>query len=1073
MGNYNPNKPEILGNEWVPIREENLEFSQVTNNIELGHTFMPDATLGTGFVNGRFYLNELPTALVRNQAWTMAMYNRGEEDQSGPIRRVLIPVNNGGITGSSAAIVFRNCADVATALYDASDRRYVEMQLGNSNTIDMSMYFAVNQYQQLLSGKRILGVNLLYSGEAFPDPLDDGGQLMSLEFTLRNNTGAEAIEYPPLISGNTPSTTSMSPFVSKQRTRIAIGDTNMFFNPTTGINVLEGFPWTFDSLRRFEFSDPNAIQMHLNSIGGAGDGPHWSFDWAAMEVIFCEEKRLGMGTAIFQYGAAGTTLNYRLGYNTVNLYNPQGTAVIGLNGDQEYTLTLAQASLGDSPLVFSVPRIGPQPKVNALRQLYKVEPQAGIQVNIPAPPTEDVVGRTLTVEETPVLVQLSLINTATSLVVPEPHAYGRQSVAQVYGAKIAQQRIDDSLMPANAYPQVKFWARRFGDTIIPLTLTGPASETAFITPAQFDDLAPVIDGWKEIVLQVTPAPVMGSTGDPTWTWSATGETSGNRWELLGAVAPTQNSSAGDWSSGLASLGPATYGTPTSGAQIYETWMPQSLPPVSGSTLDQTADVSVYFSWNPPAITGMTVVTANQALSGIGYNCGVPPQFIPTALQYNRVTWTPNPQYYFNDVFGRTSVNSWGTSTSGTTYVTPGTQFQVVPGFGSITPSATGIGVVAKQFVPLNNFNTRDAVGYLEISSNTTAAASTHWGGPQIRTSGTTGSTGLSLQVMFQVGGTVAIGIATQLSGGFVQQSISTQLSSYVLGTKVKLRWQAIGGTVYAKIWYDGTAEPDDWQFNYVYQIASMTYGGLSFQAARGTGAAPAVTLTFSNILVSAAENQYIELQRRDSVTDWQTIMKATNMATSGFNDYEARIDLLSEYRIRNVNVYGFVGPWSTVVGNTIPAPGVTATGLSANDHVYVYTTNEVQNGSSNLAYSPAWEGTVVEDFNFPESAGQVIQAMYNRDYVTVFRPTERGGTNFSRTMLVQAAAISPETLEDFTSLRNMAWANVSYIAVRDEEGNRWYANVSVPSGTVVHGRRLYMAPVNIIEVTATPTQVNP
>jgi hypothetical protein len=86
---------------------------------------------------------------------------------------------------------------------------------------------------------------------------------------------------------------------------------------------------------------------------------------------------------------------------------------------------------------------------------------------------------------------------------------------------------------------------------------------------------------------------------------------------------------------------------------------------------------------------------------------------------------------------------------------------------------------------------------------------------------------------------------------------------------------------------------------------------------------------------------------------------------------------------------------------------------------------------------------------------------------------ERGGEQFQRTVLVQAAAIDPETLGDFTSLRDMAWADTSYICVRDEEGNRWLATVLVPSGRVLRDRRLYLAPVDIIEVTDTPSQVDP
>jgi hypothetical protein len=144
-------------------------------------------------------------------------------------------------------------------------------------------------------------------------------------------------------------------------------------------------------------------------------------------------------------------------------------------------------------------------------------------------------------------------------------------------------------------------------------------------------------------------------------------------------------------------------------------------------------------------------------------------------------------------------------------------------------------------------------------------------------------------------------------------------------------------------------------------------------------------------------------------------------------------------------------------------------------HLLIFTSNEEQDGSINLAYSNAWESgqRVEENFVFPEAGFVQLQAMYNRDFFVAFRPLERGGEQFNRTILVQAAAISPETLADFTGLRDMAWANVSYICVRDEEGNRWFATVLVPGGRVLRDRRLYLAPVDVIEVTDTPSPVNP
>jgi hypothetical protein len=206
---------------------------------------------------------------------------------------------------------------------------------------------------------------------------------------------------------------------------------------------------------------------------------------------------------------------------------------------------------------------------------------------------------------------------------------------------------------------------------------------------------------------------------------------------------------------------------------------------------------------------------------------------------------------------------------------------------------------------------------------------------------------------------------------------------------------------------------------------------------------------------------------------WETIMLSSTTSVSGFNDYEARVGILSSYRIRRLNTYGFYGPWSSTLTATITAPGV-AVGVTGG-HVLIFTTNSRQNGSSNLAYLPIWDSsdTITEDFTFPEAGFLTLQAMYNKDFFTAFRPLERGGERFQRNILVQAAAISPETLADFTSLRNMAWDTVPYICVRDEDGNRWFAAINVPSGRVQRGRRLYEAVVDIIEVSDTPSQVDP
>ena len=215
--------------------------------------------------------------------------------------------------------------------------------------------------------------------------------------------------------------------------------------------------------------------------------------------------------------------------------------------------------------------------------------------------------------------------------------YGRQVAAQVYGANTATQDIYDDISGVSAtYPWVRYYARRFGDTTIPLTLTGVgglSGSTAAITVPEFDALDEILDGWKEITLRFSTPPAMGAVGGfPAWTWSAVGETGGNRWEVLGAAAPSISGVPGSLYTQAPTadrLGVATY-QPTSGDTVELTWMPQGIngPWVTGATVDAGSDAVLIFAQDMPTVTGFAVVTATQALTGIGQDCGVDPCWYP-------------------------------------------------------------------------------------------------------------------------------------------------------------------------------------------------------------------------------------------------------------------------------------------------------------------------------------------------------------------------------------------------------------------------------------------------------------
>jgi hypothetical protein len=293
-------------------------------------------------------------------------------------------------------------------------------------------------------------------------------------------------------------------------------------------------------------------------------------------------------------------------------------------------------------------------------------------------------------------------------------------------------------------------------------------------------------------------------------------------------------------------------------------------------------------------------------------------------------------------------------------------------------------------------------------------------------------------------------------------------------TDLSMRLRIKGNEVRTKVWKTLDPEPE-WQLIYFDPSPIVTGGGASMGPSFGVGfLAPANPQTYIyEFDIAPPVTIKTQLQRKDALdVDWSTIMLTDSPYVYSFNDYEARPGISTSYRIRFLTEYDFPGPWSSTVTTTIPTPGVSG-GCLTGGHVMIFTTNERQSGKSNLAYSNAWENLVTEDFNFPEAAFTQLQPMYNKNFFTAFRPTERGGDQFQRDLLVQAAAISPETLSDFKSLRDMAWDGVSYICVRDEQGNRWFANIGVQTGNVQNNRQLYRAHIQITEVTDTPSQVDP
>ena len=1058
-----------MGQEWVPIREENTVFAPAINPVELGHGF----TLATSeqIGNARFYMNAFPPGRALGQTFLSTIYARGTEDQTGPIECLIIPCSAALVSGG--AVVGGGGGTAVEALADPSDNKWVFFPA--TGTPAISCHFPINQYIQALGGKRILDLTILYSMAVdsagttpVPIPAPDDRGIFSVQDTSANTVGFGVPElFESLVGAN-------------RISRCELGEIDFFWSAgVSPISTSERLPWRFEGMQDFEISTTFASRINFHYTHDITEVAY--LNYIAMEVLYCEEKRLIVGGKSFgesSFAAANTP--YTPGANIITMRSlAQVQNTILATGD--YSLVLSSANLGDAGgtagLEDRAIALSQYPDLNALRELYPIPPHPGVQVNIPFP-LEDHVGETFTEVVTHILPQLSLHTSGATLT--EPHVYGRQGAAEVYGGNAATQDIyDDITGTAATYPQVRFYARRFGDTSVPLTLTGVgglSASTVSITPAEFDALTDIIDGWKEVTLTFATPPSMGAVaGLPAWTWTSTGETKGNRWEILAACAPAVSGVPGNLLNFVPApnqLGTATY-QPVLGDTTELTWMPQGVasPYVSGATADPGCDAVLIFSQDPNPVTGVTLSQLTQTVTGLGFNCGSLPCCIPSGIGYQRITWgLPVNTGIASDDFNRVvAAGGWGTASDGHVWTTSGTaaNFSVDGAEGLIAPSALNasrlawvdVGGVDQDITVLARINDVAESGNMSIGLVGRLTDSSNY-----------------LVVEFRYSTTATELILRQRVGGVTSDLISVVPT--LLPAASAWRWirlQIQGPNMRAKVWGWGDPEPD-WMITAPQGTVTITTGTNAGVIARDNTAAAAPSV-FMYDQFSVAPPDYgfggLELQRFDYLTGtFETIMLATSPTVTGFNDYEARVGIDSVYRIRNLNVYNFAGPWSTQVTGAPPVPGVTG-GCDDNTGALIFTSNADQSGHSNAAYVMQWDGTPDETFDLPEGDDVVFQPMYGRDGRVAFHGTERGLETFNRTLLIHAAAIDPIRLADVKTLRDLAWADLPYICVRDELGDRWYANVRVPTVSARHNRTNYMARIGVVETTTTPFAVNP
>lgn len=611
MGNYNPHAPIILGNEWVPIRQGNYTPDDAIT--ERGYVTTLDHT--SPVTTGAFFVSTPPTLPVVGASELIAVYPRDLVDETGPVRSVTIPVTAVTVTGANIS------ASVA-ALENSSDVSHASIAASSSGQ-GFSMSFDTTSYSAELTGKRILDVGLEY--------IAAGPTTVMANIDISMGRGAVTFNSNRFSVGLT-GPVNISTVTEKQY--VSFSELNVFWTSgVTASSERRTFPWRYNELALFASGATPASDKLVVSFDSfsAESNDDVVISYAALRVTYCEETRVAYGGT----NVNGFNVEYSPGYNYVMLRDPSFNVGATLApGDYAITTT----HVNRLPVVTDL-EAAAAAELYALRELYELPSLEGLQVN-----RTKVIDATFTQQYNDTIPPITLHTDAA--VVTGSHSYGVRIGAPVYSGITAVQEIDMRNGPvgATSYTQVRFYARYFGENpdALVITQTSDPTATASITAFEFDELPEIIDGWKEVTLELdSPAILTAGAAVEEFEWSST-TTVGTQWQILGASLPVPHQT------GAHSPEITTYLAPFGATDRLQWKSPNS----ATSAFDDDSDAVLMLSQEPPTIADLAVESLFQELAAVGLHCGTPNGCIPTGIGYQLVTWTPvDPLVLPDDEFG--------------------------------------------------------------------------------------------------------------------------------------------------------------------------------------------------------------------------------------------------------------------------------------------------------------------------------------------------------------------------------------------------------------------------------------
>lgn len=1048
MADYNYHRPDIVGFEWAPIKNAAYQPDPV---IERGYEFSVPVTGGAIVPRrGLYFVDQVPVGHTITQIPIVSVYRKDQLFYGKIVSTQTYDIQAAVSTGDGNF----NGGTGVQCLSNPSDNRFYEFGTSPPDSGTLTMQFSMSAVVGTITN-----VSLVYAASG--DLTRLGSSPNNLFTGISKVGGSTALYGTGILEGGT----NFFGDDTIRYGRISFGDVDPH-GPYTATNVIttnERIPWNSGNVQLFRSASSPQYEVSFswtNTTAGL-----CKLHYAALEVTSVGPAGApilsgGLGVGSNNVGLANA---YAEDANYVNLFAFSYPAVTGVAlPPTDYVVTMKLGDVGDmrssalAPLALAAPNT--RPFVNAIRELYGEPPIRGVEITRPQTANERFV-----VESSHIIPTVAITTTGSpTLAYAECHGYEDSSTAVNFSvfSNIAQNFQSVNYYGALEYRWFRFYARRVDGTPctgMRLFVTG-VGVVGEITGEEFDALPEIVDGWREVDLRLNVPVTLDSSGTlRNFRIDYEPSTVGSFFNEVGL----QVLAAG--SDGVV-LQPATY-----------------QPNVSNVT---AADITFLFSTDPPTVTGLAVIPNSFPITGIGLECATPPGCIPTGVPYNHVTWSiPNFQTSIFDSFDRTLASSWGNANTGQLWTNTGgaaSDYSVTGSAGLHTITSTN--VARHSTIGPSTLRDFDVTTVVRMPSSV-AVTGAPWSNSvlgrftdvnnnyRFQAEITTDEDTFNISIIRRSGGS-----DTVLRTGIIDTGYP--LTSTTEVQELAIRVSAQGPVLRMKIWdANDQPEPNTWQLIAV--DSTFTAGQVGVRTIVNTGSLAPLPLVFRYTMFWCSpllDNfGYYEVQRSDDYTDWETILTATSPGVTGFVDTEARVGVRSDYRIRQVNVHHFTGPWSVTVTGVAPNPASTLSGDSSGHELLLFSTNTDQSGRQVLAYEQVWESNPSNEMTYFEGNGMVqFQQMYDRNYQVAFHGTERGGAQFTRMVLVQNAAVSPPVLERaFMSLRDLAWASVPYVCVRTSNADRWYSAVEVPTGTISRKRRLQLVQVRVTEVSDTPYAIDP